>query len=762
MGVAFIDNSGGTIFANELSLASTIELLAKLPIFECLYPESRTDVINDLFSHPLVKMRAIALSPLDDWAFNADMAKKKLCDHFATQSLKGFGVDALPLAQGSAGALLEYLKNMNKTSLKHIDKIALYSQDDHVFISPAAHYGLELESLLATIDLSSTPMGRRAFRYWLYHPLKDVAAIQLRQEAAKELVAYRHCEGFSPKQSLKNGIASQKTLAMTPQSTLGECLRNLPDLQKALSRLSCGCGSIKDILNIRQGLLRVPLIAETLTVRATARVDEREDTRSAPTTNPLLELQDLISLRELLTKTINPDVPLAKPEGKMIQPGIDQGLDDLKNILENGRQWLSQYQAQEIKKTGISSLKVGFTNVFGFYIEITKTRQNSVPAHYVRKQTLVNGERYITPELKEYEEKFLTAQDKILNIEKRILGEIEKAILSEVARLHKVCHQIATVDCLFALAQLSRWPNYIFPQVNTSTVLEIKDGRHPVVEKTVTDNFITNDVLLDTDDNHLIILTGPNMAGKSTYIRQNAILVVLAQMGAPIPAAAASIGLVDKIFTRIGAHDDIARGQSTFMVEMTEAADILNNLTPRSLVILDEIGRGTSTSDGLSLAWALAEHMHLSCVRTLFATHFHELTALANQFKGIKNYNVAVREWKDKIIFMHKIVPGGSDDSYGIYVAKLAGIPESVIKRSKEILSELEIGTPNPYTKENKQLNLFIPSKQPNLDELRGRIDRHSQLLAALEEIDINTLTPMEALKKLDELKRKNSPNPSL
>jgi DNA mismatch repair protein MutS len=701
-GVAFIDNSGGTIYANELSLASTIELLAKLPIYECLYPESQADLIKDLFSHPLVKTRAIALSPLGDWVYNTDMARKSLCEHFATHSLKGFGVDDLSLAQGSAGALLEYLKNMNKTSLKHIDRIALYSQDDHVFISPAAHYGLELEPLLSTIDLTSTPMGRRAFRYWLYHPLKDVAAIQLRQQAAGSLI---------------NNVR------------LGECLKNLPDLQKALSRLSCGCGSIKDILNLRQGLLRVPLIAETLTDSA----------------NPLLEIQDLTSLRELLTKTINPDVPLAKPEGKMIQSGIDRPLDELKNILENGRQWLAEYQAQEIKKTGISSLKVGFTNVFGFYIEISKTRQSNVPGHYVRKQTLVNGERYITQELKEYEEKFLTAQEKILNIEKRILGEIEKAILAQAAQLHEICHQLATVDCLFAMAQLSAWDHYIFPEINTSTILDIKAGRHPVVERTVTDNFIANDTLLDTNDNHLIILTGPNMAGKSTYIRQSAILVILAQMGAPIPAESASIGIVDKIFTRIGAHDDIAKGQSTFMVEMTEAADILNNLTPRSLVILDEIGRGTSTSDGLSLAWALAEHMHKENARTLFATHFHELTALAGQFKGIKNYNVAVREWKDKIIFMHKIVPGGSDDSYGIYVAKLAGIPESVIRRSKEILSELEIGTPNPYAKENKQLNLFVPSTHPRTDELR----------AALDGIDINTLTPMEALKKLDELKRK-------
>ena len=700
-GAAFIDNSGGTIFANELTINAVIELLSKLSICECLYPLAQERAVKDLFAHPLVKLRNITLSPVDDWTFNRDLAQKSLCAHLGTATLKGFGVDELPGAISASGALLEYLKTMNKTGLKHIDKMALYAQDDHVFISPAAHYGLELESLLTTIDLTATPMGRRALRYWLYHPLKDTSSIRMRQEAAKQLAG---------------------------NTRLGACLKNLPDLQKALSRLSCGCGSIKDILSLRQGLLRVPLITETMINNS----------------NPLLEIRDLDSLRELLTKTINPDVPLAKPEGKMIQPGIDRDLDELKNILENGKQWLAGYQAQEIKKTGISSLKVGFNNIFGFYIEVTKTRQHSVPGHYVRKQTLVNGERYITQELKEYEEKFLSAQDKILAIEKNILSRIETELLAESSHLHEVCQQLAQVDCLYVLAQLSLWPGYIFPEVNTSTVLDIKDGRHPVVERTVSDNFIANDTLLDTADNHLIILTGPNMAGKSTYIRQSALLVILAQIGSPIPAKQATIGLVDKIFTRIGAHDDIAKGQSTFMVEMTEAADILNNLSPRSLVILDEIGRGTSTSDGLSLAWALAEHMHTQSVRTLFATHFHELTVLADQFKGIKNYNVAVREWKDKIIFMHKIVPGGSDDSYGIYVAKLAGIPESVIRRSKEILSELEIGTPNPYTKKDKQLNLFVPTANPSMQAVRAELDA----------IDINTLTPMEALKKLDELKK--------
>jgi DNA mismatch repair protein MutS len=503
----------------------------------------------------------------------------------------------------------------------------------------------------------------------------------------------------------------------------------MPDLEKALSRVSCGCGSIKDLLALRQGLLRAPLIAELLSVLK----------------HPLLQMIDIPGLRKLLTDTINPDVPLGKPEGKIVQAGIDKDLDELRGIQENGRQWLAEFQAREIKSTGISSLKVGFNNVFGYYIEITKLHQKSVPGHYIRKQTLANGERYITPDLKEYEEKILTAQDKILAIEKRILAEIEKQILEHAHLLHQYCEGVAVTDCLLSLTALFQWGGYILPQINDGDVLDIKEGRHPLVEKAVSEAFTANDTFLDTQDNHLIILTGPNMAGKSTYIRQTALLVIMAQMGAPIPADSAVVGIADKIFTRIGAHDEIAKGQSTFMVEMTETAHILNNLTPRSLVILDEIGRGTSTSDGLSLAWALAEHLHGQKTRTLFATHFHELVGLADKFKGIKNYNVAVKEWRDKIIFLHKIIPGGSDDSYGIYVAKLAGIPEAVIKRSKEILSELEIGAPTPYKKQDNQLNLFAPTVSPSLDEIKS----------VLENLDINNLTPLDALKKLQELKEK-------
>lgn len=708
-GVAFIDSCGGTILANTFTQQETVELLAKLPIYECVYPQAQEEHIRHWLDHPSIKQKNLCLSPYGDWAYNADLAKKSLNTHFATHSLKGFGIDEQPLTISACGALLEYLKTVSKKPLHHIDKISLYTQSDYVFISPAAHYGLELDSLLKTLDQTQTPMGKRHFRFWLYHPLKDVSAIIKRQEAAQAL--------------------QQQSSA---QVQLHDTLKNLPDLEKALSRLSNGSSSVKDILAIRQSLLRVPLIAEIV----------------LPLSNNLLHIDDLTDLRELLVKTINPDVPLAKPEGKIIQQGVDAALDELRNIMENGKEWLANYQAEQIKLTGINSLKVGFNNVFGFYIEISKANQKNAPINYIRKQTLVNGERFITPELKEYEEKFLSAQDKILAIERRILATVETAILDKSMGLHALCEQIARIDCLLSISRTANWDQYIFPQVNESYILDIKDGRHPVVEKNVTDTFIANDTLLDTEDHHLIILTGPNMAGKSTYIRQTAILMIMAQTGMAIPASSATIGYADKIFTRIGAHDEISKGQSTFMVEMTETADILNNLTARSLVILDEIGRGTSTSDGLSLAWGLAEHMHAKRVRTLFATHFHELVALADQFTGIKNYNVAVKEWKDRIIFMHKIVPGGSDDSYGIYVAKLAGIPESVIKRSKEILAELEIGTPSPSVKKpSAQLNLFTPTVDVAAQEIRE----------ALEGLDINTLTPIEALKKLDELKKRLS-----
>ncbi len=715
-GVAFTDVTTGAIQTNQYSSPHQIvELVSKLPFYECIFPEGLKDTIKEFLNHPLLKAKGLTLSPFGDWSFNTEMARKNLCDHFQTHSLKGFGIEDLPQAQSSCGALLEYLKQMNKQPLKHIDRICLYTDTDHVFISPAAHYGLEMETLLQTLDKTLTPMGRRLFRFWLFHPLKDPTAVRQRQQAV---------------QILKNNNDLADVLGKT-------LLRNIPDLEKSLSRLSCGFAAPKDILAIRNALSRGPEIQDQLkSIKCTGEQ-----------CSPLLNIEDLPQLRALLHDAVNPDMPLAKPEGKIIRPGYNKELDELRSIQDNGREWLRNYQALEIKKTGINSLKVGYNNVFGYYIEITKANQKLVPADYIRKQTLVNGERYITPELKEYEEKFLTAQEKILAIENRIVKEIQQAILNETAPLHSYADQLATVDCIHSLNLLAQQQGYVLPDVNDSTILDIKEGRHPVVELSTSETFIPNDTYLDCEESHLIILTGPNMAGKSTYIRQTAILVIMAQMGSFIPALSASVGAVDKIFTRIGAHDEIAKGQSTFMVEMTEAADILNNMTTRSLIILDEIGRGTSTYDGLSLAWALAEHLQSKKARTLFATHFHELTSLSEQLSGVKNYNVAVKEWQDKIIFMHKIVPGSTDDSYGIYVAKLAGIPDEVIRRSKKILSELESGSRSTMrAKKNRdQLDFFTPATDATMDEVKE----------ALKAVDVNALTPVEALNKLNELQKK-------
>ncbi len=715
IGVAFTDPVNGTIQTNQYPLdpGRLAELIAKLPVYECVYPqgEESESRLKPIFEHPLLKAKQIALSPWPDWCFNPDIARKTLREHFSVLNLHGFGIEDLPGATSSAGALLEYLREMNKQPLKHIDRVALYNDDDYVFISPAAARGLELDTLINTLDCTLTPLGRRMFRSWLTHPLKNVADILQRQDAVK--VLNEHPD------------ASRK---------LKDLLDKIPDLEKNISRISCGYTHAKDLLAIRNTLSLLPAL--------------REAVNPLREKNSLFDVEDIPDLRPYLERAINEAIPLARPEGKIIRPGYHAELDALRDLQENGRQWLKKFQEDEIKRTGINSLKVGFNNVFGYYIEITKANQHLAPRDYIRKQTLVNGERYIAPALKEYEEKVLTAEEKILKIENALVAEIRQEILSHSARLHQFCQSAATLDTLYSLHVLAQSPGYIAPEISDDTLLEIKEGRHPVVEKIQGGSFVPNDTLLDGEENHLIVLTGPNMSGKSTYIRQTAILTIMAQAGSFIPAASARVGIVDKIFTRIGAHDDIARGQSTFMVEMNETADILNNMTNRSLIILDEIGRGTSTYDGLSLAWAVAEHLKDTKTRALFATHFHEITALADNHSGVRNYNVAVKEWKDEVIFLHKIIPGSSDDSYGIYVAKLAGIPRSIITRAKHILTRLELKND---LKENlkggqapeKQLDMFHMPVDPMTETIKETI----------RSMDLDAMTPLEALNKVQELK---------
>jgi len=713
IGIAFTDPSSGMIQTNQYPFNSNrlTEVIARIPVSECIFPESEEEHIKNLFNAPLLRLKNISLSPYEDWCFNPDIARKSLCEHFALHNLHGFGIEDLSSATSSAGALLEYLKQMNKQPLRHMDKISLYTDDDYVFISPAAHRGLELDTLISTLDHTLTPLGRRQLRFWFYHPLKNVESITQRQEAI---------------QLLKNNPEIENDLK--------HHLNKIPDIEKNISRLSCGYTHAKDFLAIRNTLAILPEIANSI--------------QSLAAQNSLFTLNDIPELRKHLIRAINADIPLSHPEGKIIQKGYHEELDALRDIQENGRAWLKNLQEEEIKRSGISSLKIGFNKVFGYYLEVTKTHLKSVPQDFIRKQTLVNAERFITPKLKEYEEKILTAQEKILKIENTIIQKLQKEILDNSIALHQFCQSIAALDGIYSLSILAQSPGYICPDISEETLLDIKDGRHPVVEKTSTETFIANDTLLDCDENQLIILTGPNMAGKSTYIRQTAILTIMAQAGSFIPAQSAHIGIVDKIFTRIGAHDDISKGQSTFMVEMNETADILNNLTERSLIILDEIGRGTSTYDGLSLAWALAEHLQKTKARTLFATHFHEITALSDAHSGVKNYNVAVKEWKDEIIFLHKIIPGSTDDSYGIYVAKLAGIPKEVIDRSKKILTQLELQTNlkekiTNTPQHEEQLSLFSNQSNSDLEDIKS----------FLKEININTLTPLEALNKLQAIK---------
>ncbi len=712
-GIAFTDTATGAVQANEfVSEHQLLEVLSKIPVNECVFPDNKEAEVKKLLAHPMLRLKALTLTPFHGWSFEPERGRKVLLEHFAVQSLRGFGIEPLTQAQAASGALIEYLRDMNKTPLKHLDRIALYNDTAYVYISPSAHYGLELESLLKTLDRTVTPMGRRLMRSWVYHPLKSVALINARLDAVE---------------FLKNDTALRGELG-------GRLLKDMPDVEKSLSRLSCSCSTPKDLLVVRQALARAPEMARVLSAAASV--------------NNLFELRDIPHLREKLSAAIDPDMPLAKNEGKVIRRGFNAGLDELKNLQDNGLEWLQDFQAREVRRSGINSLKVGFNKVFGYYIEITNANLGSVPVDYQRKQTLTNGERFVTPELKEHEHRILSAQDKVLRLEAEIVSGLTRDIMEAMSDVHRFCREVAGIDVLSSMAVVALQTGYTRPVLSEGSELVIEAGRHPVVEGSLAGEFMPNDTRLG-EDTRLVVLTGPNMSGKSTYIRQNALLVVMAQMGSFVPAAAARVGIVDKIFTRIGAHDEISKGQSTFMVEMTEAADIVNNLTPRSLIILDEIGRGTSTYDGLALAWALVEHLHECRARVFFATHFHELTTLAATLPGVKNYNVLVREWEDRVIFMHQITPGAADDSYGIYVAKLAGMPGRVVSRANNILVELESHGAAPAeagaVSTTVVEDLFKPAVDPLLEDLRRDV----------QSLDIENITPMQALQKLNDLKRK-------
>ncbi len=618
----------------------------------------------------------------DSYAFLPEHATFTLCEHFKVKSLDGFGCTHMPQAIAAAGAIVHYLKHQLRRKIDHLSALRCDAPSDYVLLDAATQTNLELVesrsardiSLLAVLDRTVTPMGARKLRAWILQPLRDLMELECRQQMISD---------FLQEPDLLGSIQSE--------------LKSIRDIERAVGRLSQASGNGRDLVALKTSLQQVPKLKgelQKLLDRLAFGADRVKEEGGIELLAQRLqnEIQEMPALAGKLAKALVDDPPLPLKEGGIFRDGYDVDLDELRQGSCDGKNWISELQEREIATTGIKSLKVRYNSVFGYFIEVTKSNLASVPAHYTRKQTTVGGERFITPELKEMEGKILGADERARNLEYELFQKLREETLRELGPIQQTAAAIAIVDVICGLAETARLFNYCRPSLNESLRLTIRDGRHPVLDQNlVEEKFVPNDTILDGENLRLAIVTGPNMAGKSTYIRQVALIVLMAQIGSFVPAANAEIGLVDRIFTRVGANDDLARGQSTFMVEMNETSNIVNNATERSLVILDEIGRGTSTFDGLSIAWSVAEFLHDKIkARTLFATHYHELTKLAEARKGVGNFNVAVREWNEQIIFLRKIVPGGADKSYGIQVARLAGLPKEILDRAKEILAQLE------------------------------------------------------------------------
>ena len=672
---------------------------------------------------------------LDDWIFTETSAREKLLKHFETKNLKGFGVEQLKNGIIASGAILQYLDMTQHYQIGHITSLSRIEEDSYVRLDKFTVRSLELigsmneggTSLLDVIDHTISPMGARMLKRWIVFPLKDVKPINERLDVV---------EYFFREPEFKDFIEEKMHL--------------IGDLERIISKAAVGRISPREVVQLKIALQAIEPIknaclnAENESLR---RIGEH--------------LNLCTSIRDRIAKEIKNDPPLLINKGGVIADGVDEELDELRRISYSGKDYLLQIQQREIEQTGIPSLKIAYNNVFGYYIEVRNTHKDKVPAEWIRKQTLVNAERYITQELKEYEEKILGAEDKILILENRLYTDLVMALAEFVPAIQINANQIARLDCLLSFASVAKANKYIRPVVADDDILDIHQGRHPVIEKQLPlgEKYIANDVYLDTEEQQIIIITGPNMAGKSALLRQTALITLMAQIGCFVPAESAHIGLVDKIFTRVGASDNISVGESTFMVEMNEAADILNNLSPRSLVLFDELGRGTSTYDGISIAWAIVEHIHehkKARARTLFATHYHELNDMEQSFKRIKNYNVSVKEVDNRVIFLRKLERGGSEHSFGIHVAKMAGMPKSIVKRADEILHQLET--------ENRQEG--IQSGKPKMEVKKTHSDGVQLSFFQLDDpvlcqirdeilhLDVNNLTPLEALNKLNDIKK--------
>ncbi|MFC5455343.1 DNA mismatch repair protein MutS [Prosthecobacter fluviatilis] len=682
LGLAYVDHTTGEFEVAEFKdTTELVDELERLQASELLYSEDQRELIDALGSP------ACAQS-VEGYLFLLDQAQHSLTQHFKVQSLDGFGCQGLSAAICAAGCILQYLQFQLRRSVEHIQRMRHAQTSDVVLIDAASQSHLELvtarggssHTLLSALDRTCTPMGARKLRHWVLHPLRDLDTLTQRQDMIAALL--------------------DESVIFSQIRTL---LKEVRDLERTSSRLSQGSGNGRDLLMLASSLEVVPALRTAL------------ETFGSPGFNLLLErLHDLTAISQEIQRAIADEPPMQIKEGGVFREGWLPALDELRNASTLGRQWIADLQNREIERTGIKSLKIKYNAVFGYFIEITKANVGSVPPDYHRKQTTVNGERYITDELKRMEDKILGSEERSKALEYEEFLALRGRVLEHLAHIQETAETIAILDALGSLAETARLFNYTRPVLNETRNLFIREGRHPVLDQNLTsgERFVPNDITLEPEESRLILITGPNMAGKSTYLRMTALLTLMAQIGSYLPVHSAEVGLVDRIFTRIGASDDIARGQSTFMVEMNETALILNNATERSLVILDEIGRGTSTFDGLSIAWSVAEHLHDKVgARTLFATHYHEITALAQSRSAVKNYNVAVKEWNHQIIFLHKILPGSAEKSYGIQVARLAGLPENVIDRAKEVLQQLEAGHQPAESVKEVPVATSVPAK---------------------------------------------------
>ena len=727
-GVSFLDISTGEFLTGEGTFDYVEKLLGNFQPKEVLFDRAKKQDFERYFGTRLCTFE------MDDWVFTDQTARQKLLKHFGTKNLKGFGVDHLNNGVVAAGAILQYLEITQHTQINHITSLARIEEDKYVRMDRFTIRSLELiapmnedgSSLLNVIDNTITPMGGRMLRRWMVFPLKDEKPINERLDVVDYLFRepdFREC--------------------------INEQFHRIGDLERIISKVAVGRVSPREVVQLKNALMAIQPVK-------TACLYAKSDTLKR--IGEQLNLCE--SLRDRIEKEIQPDPPQLVNKGDVIGLGFNQELDDLRSIRDNGKQYLLEIQEKEIAQTGITSLKIGFNNVFGYYLEVRNTFKDKVPENWIRKQTLAQAERYITPELKEYEEKILGADEKILALETQLYMELIQDMQEFIPQIQINANLIAHLDCLLSFMKVSQLQRYVRPVVDDSEVIDILQGRHPVIETQlpIGEQYVPNDVLLDTERQQIMMITGPNMAGKSALLRQTALIVLLAQIGCFVPAERARIGMVDKIFTRVGASDNISLGESTFMVEMTEASNILNNVTPRSLVLFDELGRGTSTYDGISIAWAIVEYLHehsRAQARTLFATHYHELNEMEKNFPRIKNFNVSVKQVDGKIIFVRKLEKGGSEHSFGIHVAEIAGMPRSIVKRANIILKELE--------KDNSQVGSVGKAAVERLDQSREGVQLSffqlddpvlTQIRDEILGLDVNNLTPVEALNKLNDIKK--------